>query len=270
MVVSVIPPFPTFVDRNGAPIDAGYIYCGTENLTPRSNLISIFSDVALTVALPNPVRTSGGYAVDASGNPTNIYASTQFSLAVADRNNVDRITSPSYGFRVLADAVDFGAVVVSTSILPDAAGGAFDGTVALPWLNKVTQGLQAKTGTVYNQAQPAVAADLAALNQRKSVVMAGRQTSVGAVGAFSNIYNVDTALSNRVSIGRYDLKPTIALPATFSVQLTNTVDSATIDLVVFSRSTTSIIVKTYLAGALTDIAFDFVVHGNPAVADPIS
>ena len=269
MTASITTPFPLFTDDDGQPLDAGYIYIGTANLEPAANPVSIFWDAALTIPATQPVRTLGGYASN-SGAPGTLYTSTDFSITVKDRNGVTLYTAPSYTFRVNSAAITFGAVIVDTSIVPDAAGGAFNGAIALPWLNTVTQGLQAKTATIYNQAQPASAADMAALNQRQLPVMIGRQTSVGAVGSFANIYNVNTALSNRVSIGRYDIQPTIAMPATFSVLLTNTVDVATIDLIVFSRSTTSIVVKTYSGGALTDIAFDFIVFGNPAVADPIS
>jgi hypothetical protein len=271
MVVSVIPPFPTFTDRQGAPIDAGYIYCGTENLSPRSNLISIFSDVALTVALPNPVRTSGGFAVDASGNPTNIYASAQFSLAVADRNNVDRLTSPSYGFRVLAGAVTFDAVVINTSILPDAAGGAFNGTIALPWSSTVARDAQLRTASIYRTTQPAAAADLNKLDQLMVDVLGCRQTSSGAVAAMTNFKN--TASITRNSAGVYTIVPIVALPTDFIVCAHAAAFSAGVtplEVVCTTRSTTAPVISVRLNNVATDFAWDLVIKGNPAVADPIS
>ena len=274
MVVSVQAPFPIFCDATGAPIDAGYVYCGTENLNPLTpaNRISVFSDAALTIALDNPVRTSGGYPVDASGNPVNIYAAGQFSISIADRNNVVRVTSPSYGFRVLSSAITFDTVVVGTSIVPDAAGGASDGSASLPWSKQTTRDLQAKTATIYNTAQPTVAADLAALNQRRMPVMIGRQSVSGGAPSSVNIYNVASIVRTAaVPAGSYDITPTIALPASISVHVTGTLSSGTAQsYLVVARSTTLIRVETYFAGVLTDLAFDFVVFGNPAVADPIS
>lgn len=269
-VVSANAPFAWYPDLDGNGLNEGYVYCGVADLNAVTNPVAVFFDAAKTITAEQPLRTSGGFIVDGSGSPQNIYCATDFSMQVNDRNNALLYSVPSYQQRFLSETITFGAVIVGTSIDPDAAGGASNGALTTAWSNTVTQGLQAKTGTVYDTAQPTVADDLAALNQRKSVVMVGRQTSSAASPAATavNIYNVASIVQNGTGI--YDIVPTVAIPASVSVMLTNTVDVAEVDLVVFARSTTLIKVKTYVAGVLTPTPFDFVVFGNPAVADPIS
>jgi hypothetical protein len=273
MTVSIIAPFPVIPDATGGPLSVGFLYVGQPNLNPitLANRIPIFADPGLSIPLAQPVSVSGGFARNASGAPTNVYAATSFAMTITDRNNVVQMNAPSYGFRVLSDAITFGALVVGTSVLPDAAGGAVNGSLALPWSSSVTQGLQAKTATVYNQAQPVEDADLAALNQRKSVVMVGRQVSVGASASFSNHYNVNTATSSRTGAGVYLINATVTLPVSYVVLLTLTLETGfDARLVVSARGAGGFTVKTHNNGVATDLPFDFVVFGNPAVADPIS
>jgi hypothetical protein len=270
MTVSIFSPFPRFDDVDGQPLDGGFIYVGTANMDPVSNPVAVFFDAAMTVSASQPLRTSGGFIVDGSGTPQNIYTAADFSIVVCNRLNVPRYSLASYGFRIFSDAITFNSLIVGTSIVPDAAGGAFDGTIALPWSNQVTRNLQAKTATVYDTAQPVVAADLAKLNQRRLPVMIGGQSSIGAPSSV-NIYNVASIVRTAaVPAGSYDIVPTVALPASVCVQVTGILSSGTAQLYqVVARSTTLIRVETYLAGVLTDLAFDFVVFGNPAVTDPI-
>ncbi len=54
-------PFPIFNDKDGSPLDAGFIYFGELNKSPLSDPIEIFYDSALTVPAENPVRTVNGY-----------------------------------------------------------------------------------------------------------------------------------------------------------------------------------------------------------------
>lgn len=273
MTVSIIPPYPSFVDLDGIPIDGGFIYCGTENLNPlvEANRISIFSDAALTVPLANPVSTSGGFALDTTGSPCNIYAATNFSISVCDRNNVVKVSALSYGFRILSDAITFDTVVIGTSILPDAAGGAFNGTVALPWSSTVARAIQARTLNIYSQTQPAVTADFGRLTQLSMDVLVCSQTSVGAVAALVN--NLNTASITRTAAGTYTVVPTVALPATYNLQLTSRVFSAgttPLEIVCTTRGTASLVIESRINNVNIDLAWDLLIKANPAVADPIS
>ena len=270
MTASITTPFPLFTDDDGQPLDAGYIYIGTANLEPAANPVSIFWDAALTIPATQPVRTLGGYASN-NGAPGTIYTSTDFSITVKDRNGVTLYTAPSYTFRVNSAAITFGAVIVDTSIVPDAAGGAFNGAIALPWLNTVTQGLQAKTATIYNQAQPAVAADLAALSQLSVDLLVCRQTNSGAAATLANIKNTASIVWN--STGVYTVTPIIALPAQYVVAVHPAAFSALttpLEIVCTTRGTTSLVISARQNNVAADFVWDLVIKGNPAVADPIS
>lgn len=272
-VVSIIPPFPVFADRAGAPLTGGKIYIGAENLDPltTANQIAIFSDRAMDVALSQPVRTTGGYAVDSDGAPTNIYAATNFAMTITDRNGVMQLSTPSYGFAVLAEAITFDALTISTSILPDTAGGATDGSLVKPWALTATRDLQAKVVSVYNTTQPSVAADLAKLSQLSVDLLVCRQTSSGVTATLVNIKNAASIV--RDSAGVYTVTPSVALPANYVVEAHPAAFSAgttPIEVVCTTRGTASLVISVRLNNVATDFAWDLVIKGNPAVADPIS
>jgi len=63
--LSVNPPFPIFFDIDGQPLDAGYIYLGVANQATEANPIQAYWDAALTVAATQPIRTRGGFPVNA-------------------------------------------------------------------------------------------------------------------------------------------------------------------------------------------------------------
>lgn len=91
---SIEQVFPTFTDIDGQPLEDGYIWVGTVNLDPQTNPISIFSDAALTVSLSQPVRTIGGYPVS-SGTPIRIYANSEYSVRVMNKNGSVVYSAPS-------------------------------------------------------------------------------------------------------------------------------------------------------------------------------
>jgi hypothetical protein len=275
MTTSLAPPFPQFFDEDGAALDGGFIYMGTANADPVANPIAVFFDAGCTVSASQPLRTSGGFIVDGSGTPQNVYVAgaTDFSVAVKDSTNTPIYAAPSYTARLLSSAITFGELGVGTSILPDAAGGAFSGSVALPWSSTVTRALQAKTATVYNAAQPSAPADLAALNQRTQLLLVGGQLDADATPTWSNTYNLDTTSSTRVSIGRYRIFPTVPFPSTaYRVLVTLTTDpgNVSVDIATAAKGLTFFEVFIRLDKTLADFSFDFVVVGNSAVADPIS
>lgn len=274
MTASVIAPFPLFADRAGVALATGFIYIGSENLNPMTaaNRIAVFSDRALTVPLAQPVNIVGGYAVTAAGAPCNVYAATAFAMTVTDRNNVPQLTSPSYGFAVLSAAITFGAVVVSVSLLPDAAGGAFIGSVALPFSLGVFQDVKAKTATVYDTTQPAAAADLAKISQLSVDLLVCSQTNTADTAAVAvNFKNTSTI--TRDSTGVWTVTPIIALPATYVVELHARAFSAgttPLELVCTTRGTASLVISSRINNVAAAMAWDLVIKGNPAVADPIS
>jgi hypothetical protein len=273
MTTSLAEPFPRFDDLSGAPINGGFIYVGAANLNPITNPISIFFDAALTIGATQPLRTSGGFIVDGSGSPANIYVAgtTDFSLAVQDRFNVPLYSIASYPVRMLASSLTFDTITLSTSAVPDAAGGAFIGTIALPWSSMVSRDAQVKNLSIYNETHPAVAADLVKLNQRCVNLLVAKQTNAAVFPAATtvNIYNCGTI--RHVALGVYEVPFTIS-PATANVvPLVQVQDStsfyanasidaglAFVDVTIFNA-----------AGAAADATFGIVVVGYPDIADPI-
>jgi hypothetical protein len=79
--LSIQPPFPTFSEADGSPLEAGYIWIGTANLNPITNPISVYWDVDLTLPAAQPIRTQGGYPVN-SGTPARLYVNSNFSIQV--------------------------------------------------------------------------------------------------------------------------------------------------------------------------------------------
>ena len=96
-LTQLAPPYPIFTDKNGDPLDAGYLYFGTANLNPETNPIQVYYDAALTQPAAQPLRTSNGYVMR-NGSPALLYANAQFSVTVRNKNNELVIYSPvGYG-----------------------------------------------------------------------------------------------------------------------------------------------------------------------------
>lgn len=74
-----------YVGTDGKPIVNGKLYIGTKGLNPRTNLKTIYSDRALTVAAANP------QTLDAYGRTTDkIWLDGEFSQVVDDENDVQK------------------------------------------------------------------------------------------------------------------------------------------------------------------------------------
>lgn len=81
--LSIQPPYPIFTDRDGEPLDAGYVYIGAANLDPQGNPIVVYWDAALTQSAAQPIRTINGYPSNA-GTPGRLYVDSDYSIAVLD------------------------------------------------------------------------------------------------------------------------------------------------------------------------------------------
>jgi hypothetical protein len=270
MTSSFQQPFQTVNDLDGSPLTGGYIYFGQANTDPTvlANQIAIFYDAACTVAAPNPVRTSGGFLLNGTA-PANIYVAgtTDFSVAVHNSNNTARYTIAAYPVRFNASAITFDTVIVGTSIVPDAAGGAFDGTTALPWSSMVARAMQARTLNLYSQTQPAVAADLGRLTQLCLPVLGCLVQAAGPV--LTNILNA--ASVSRTGAGVFEVNMTVAMPSTVYLPLaTVTSNDPNNSITATATSASKVTVRTFLGAVATDCNFSLVCFGNPAVTDPIA
>lgn len=88
MSLQIASPFEQFFDRDGSPLDNGFVYIGTVNQNPETNPLTVYFDDALTIPAAQPLRTSNGYIVR-NGSPARVYTSQEdFSLTVRDKSNV--------------------------------------------------------------------------------------------------------------------------------------------------------------------------------------
>lgn len=82
--LSINVPFPVFQDRDGQPLDNGYVYIGTPYLDPQTNPVQVYFDDALTIPAAQPLRTINGYVSNA-GTPAQLYVNgVNFSIKVLD------------------------------------------------------------------------------------------------------------------------------------------------------------------------------------------
>lgn len=82
--LSIQVPFPVFQDRDGQPLENGYIWIGVPNLNPQTNPVVAYYDAALTIVAPQPLRTINGYVSNA-GTPAKVYVDgVNFSILVQD------------------------------------------------------------------------------------------------------------------------------------------------------------------------------------------
>lgn len=88
MSLQIASPFQQFFDRDGSPLDSGFVYIGAVNLNPETNPLTVYFDDALTIPAAQPLRTSNGYIVR-NGSPARLYTSQEdFSLTVREKNGV--------------------------------------------------------------------------------------------------------------------------------------------------------------------------------------
>jgi hypothetical protein len=74
---------PFFTDTLGQPLESGSIYIGQPGLDPMAYPASVFSDVAETIVLAQPIRTVHGHAVSA-GAQVHLFCSIPYSILILD------------------------------------------------------------------------------------------------------------------------------------------------------------------------------------------
>lgn len=78
------PPYPIWTDKDGSPLDNGFLYFGAQGQNPETNPIQVYYDSALTQPAAQPIRTLNGYAMR-NGAPALIYANSAFSVTVRNK-----------------------------------------------------------------------------------------------------------------------------------------------------------------------------------------
>lgn len=91
--LSIQPPFPTFTDIDGQPLEDGFILIGAANLDPQGNPIAVYWDEALLVPATQPIRTLAGYP-SRSGTPARLYVNSDYSIRVLNKNGSVVYSSP--------------------------------------------------------------------------------------------------------------------------------------------------------------------------------
>lgn len=96
-LTQLAPPYPIFTDKNGDPLDAGFLYFGVADLNPETNPIQVYWDSALTQPAAQPIRTTNGYP-SRNGSIAAVYTNNYFSVTVRNKRNELVIYAPSgYG-----------------------------------------------------------------------------------------------------------------------------------------------------------------------------
>lgn len=106
-------PIAFFVDRNGDPLQEGYLYFGEVDQNPETAPQPVYWDKAGTKVAAQPVRTINGYPVR-NGSPSQLFIETDHSLTVRDRQQRIVVTA-------LRATDAFGAGSVQTVNLADGA-----------------------------------------------------------------------------------------------------------------------------------------------------
>lgn len=102
---SISEPFPTFSDRNGQPLEAGYLYFGVAGLDPVTNPVTVYWDAALTIPAAQPVRTLNGYPSN-NGTASRLYVNAgDFSTSVRDSKNTLVFTALNSTLRIPASSI---------------------------------------------------------------------------------------------------------------------------------------------------------------------
>jgi hypothetical protein len=81
--LSIQPPYPAFAGADGQPLENGYIWIGTVNLSPQTNQIAVYWDSGLTIPAAQPIRTLNGYP-SYQGTPSRFYTASDYSIQVLD------------------------------------------------------------------------------------------------------------------------------------------------------------------------------------------
>jgi hypothetical protein len=115
---SLLPPYPTFRDAQGNPLNGGFVYIGQPGLEARTTPKASFFDEALTIptgtASGAAVRTSAGYPVGHNGSPANVYVDGDYSITVLNSAGVMVFSALYPTF-----ALDTGAAEVGPVLAPD-------------------------------------------------------------------------------------------------------------------------------------------------------
>jgi len=119
---SVIEPIPQFHDRDGQPLDGGFIFVGQAGLDAQANQIQLYLDPALTIPFAQPVQTLNGYP-STGGAPVAFYAGVgDFSIKLLDAQGLLVLSAPNVTTRLDASNLTGSISAALVSFLQAGAG----------------------------------------------------------------------------------------------------------------------------------------------------
>lgn len=235
--LSIQVPFPTFLNRDGLPLDNGYVWVGAANLEPITNPVVVYANNALTIPLQQPLRTINGY-IAINGSPTQVYVDAgDFSIRVADsKNNLVYSFLTSTGINTGAGAIAY--TPNGTSLLPpgsvaDALNNLSNNTTGATRIgflqagaNAVGRTVQAKLRDVYSVKDfgavgDGVVDDTNAIQRTIDAVIATATAFAGTVYFPHGRYRITAAL--RLGIGVHlNLNGSTIVQATSNIPVVRT------------------------------------------------
>ena len=212
--LSIQVPFPVFQDRDGQPLDNGYVWIGVANLNPQTNPLVTYYDAALTILAIQPLRTINGYISNA-GTPAQVFVdAANFSILVQDSKGTMVYNFPN--------ATGISAVIDSCDVTYDPP---FTGGVAYPLCEVLEQTVSVKDfGATGNGTTNDTAAIQLALNSgAKQVNFPDGTYLVSSSGTFSAGDGFCFTVPSNVTIqgtgagSKILLHPTLARTSIFSL-----------------------------------------------------
>lgn len=116
MSYAVQSPYAYYTDRDGSPLEGGYLYFGVTGLPAETNPKTVYWDEALTIPIAQPVRTRNGFAYN-NGTPGIVWISGDASLMVKNKKGAvvySALSNNSISDQIPASVDPFPTLALST------------------------------------------------------------------------------------------------------------------------------------------------------------